>query len=86
MTMMHHFLPSGTIYQTVRQFRYLRKVMPSSIVPYMVTLPVPAPDVEPPCAQAPSNTIDATKAKTIFMTAFLRKTGVDSSLAVEAHA
>ena len=64
--------------------RYLWKVIPSSIVPYIVTLPLP--DAEPPCAQAPSNTMDATSANTIFMTAFPAKTGVDSSLARQARA
>lgn len=62
--------------------------MPSSIVPYMVTLPVPAPDAEPepPSAQAPSTTMQTTTARTVFMTAFPAKTGVDSSLALQAHA
>lgn len=73
MTMMHHFLPATSVPPTqalTLRRPYLWKVMPSSIVPYMVTLPVPDAEPEPPCAQALSITIDATTAKTVFITAF----------------
>jgi hypothetical protein len=46
MTMMHQFLPAVTVSRRGSFNAYLRTEMPSSIVPYIVTLPVPA--LEPP--------------------------------------
>src|ERR1700755_355319 len=43
--------------------------MPSSMVPYIVMLPVPAPEPPPPCAHALSSNAEATTARRVFMTA-----------------
>ena len=74
MTMMHQFQPVAALghLKCGRAPRaYLRTVIPSSIVPYIVMLPVPAPELEPepPCAHALNNRTAAAAARRNFITA-----------------
>ncbi|CAE6728947.1 hypothetical protein R75461_01892 [Paraburkholderia nemoris] len=75
MTMMHQFQPVAALVHLKMWPRapraYLRTVTPSSIVPYIVMLPVPAPELEPEplCAHALNNRTAAAAAKRNFMTA-----------------
>ena len=82
-SMMHQLLPHLPVWhaQFKRRRRmpptcHLRKVTPSSIVPYIVMLPDPADDEpEPPCAQALQRTTAMTTANRIFMTALCSLNG-----------
>src|ERR1700756_3861697 len=75
--MMHQFLPHLPVWHArfarrrpMPRAYHLRKVTPSSIVPYIVMLPDPADDEpEPPCAHALQRTAEMTTANRIFMTA-----------------
>ena len=75
MTMMHQFQPVAALVHLKMgphaPRTYLRTVTPSSIVPYIVMLPVPAPELEPepPCAHALSSRTAAAAARRNFMTA-----------------
>jgi len=73
MTMMHQFQPPARPLGRRGAPAYLRTVMPSSIVPYIVTLPVPAPEDEPPCAHALNSSTAAAIAKRSLITAYPRK-------------
>ncbi|BDC37523.1 hypothetical protein PTKU15_08200 [Paraburkholderia terrae] len=75
--MMHQFLPDAHArfarIRRVPRAYHLRKVTPSSIVPYIVMLPDPADDEpEPPCAHALQRTTAMTTANRIFITALFR--------------
>jgi hypothetical protein len=75
MTMMHQFQPVAALVRRKKRPQpppdYLWTVMPWSIVPYIVMLPVPAPELEPdpPCAHALNSKTAAVAARRNFMTA-----------------